>query len=287
MAKINLTAGRIEDFQCAPGKAQAFLWCAEVQGLAVRATTGSTRKRYIFESKVKGKTIRLTIGEVSVWNIATAQIEARRLQILIDQGKDPREVKANEEAAKEAEKLAKEKEAAALLMRNARESVTVAEAWDAYTKERTASIKDGKPEWGERHKAHHAYFAQAGGVKRKRGRRPNESETTRPGMLVPFMSLRLIDLDANIVSAWLKKEVAQAPTSAAKAFRFLRTFITWCTKNDEYSGIVHSDACHTESIKKLVPAPRTKKNDSLRRAQIRPWFEAVKKINNPVISVYL
>lgn len=287
MAKVKLTAGRIEDFQCASGKAQAFLWCTEVYGLAVRATAGSTRKRYIFESKVKGKTMRLTIGEVSVWSIDAAQIEARCLQILIDQGKDPREVKANEEAAKEAEKLAKEKEAAALLIQNVRESVTVAKAWGAYIKERNASIKDGKPEWGDRHKAHHAYFVQAGGVKRKRGRRPNESEMTRPGMLVPFMSMRLIDLDVSAVSAWLKKEVAQAPTSAAKAFRFLRAFITWCTKNDEYSAIVHSDACHTESIKRLVPAPRTKKNDSLRRAQIRPWFEAVKKINNPVISAYL
>jgi len=274
VAKVKLTAGRIEDFQCASGKAQAFLWCAEVHGLAVRATAGSTRKRYIFESKVKGKTMRLTIGEVNVWSINAAQIEARRLQILIDQGKDPREVKANEEAA-------------ALLMQNVRESVTVAEAWGAYIKERSASIKDGKPEWGDRHRAHHAYFVQAGGVKRKRGRRPNESETTRPGMLVPFMSMRLIDLDVYAVSAWLKKEVAQAPTSAAKAFRFLRAFITWCTKNDEYSAIVHSDSCHTESIKRLVPAPRTKKNDSLRRAQIRPWFEAVNKINNPVISAYL
>ncbi|PTQ86103.1 tyrosine-type recombinase/integrase [Nitrosomonas ureae] len=287
MAKVKLTAGRIENFQCATGKAQAFLWCAEVHGLAVRATAGSTRKRYIFESKVKGKTMRLTIGEVNIWSIDAAQIEARRLQILIDQGKDPREVKANEEAAKEAEKLAKEKEAAALFIQNVRESVTVAEAWDAYIKERSASIKDGKPEWGDRHKAHHAYFVKAGGVKRKRGRRPNESETTRPGMLVPFMSMRLIDLDVNTVSAWLKNEVAQAPTSAAKAFRFLRAFITWCAKNDDYSAIVHSDACHTESIKRLVPAPRTKKNDSLRRAQIRPWFEAVKNINNPVISAYL
>lgn len=287
VAKVKLTAKRIEDFQCPPGKAQAFLWCAEVQGLAIRATAGSLRKRYIFESKVKGKTMRLTIGETSVWSIDAAQIEARRLQTLIDQGKDPREVKANEEAANDAEKLAKKKEAAALLAQNARESVIVSEAWNAYVKERTASTKDGKPEWGDRHKAHHAYFVQPGGIKRTRGRRPNESETTRSGMLVPLMSMRLIDLDASAVSAWLKKEVARAPTSAAKAFRFLRTFLSWCTKKEEYSAIVHSDACHTESIKKLVPAPRAKKNDSLRRAQIRPWFEAVQRIRNPVIAAYL
>lgn len=287
MAKVKLTAGRIVNFQCNKGKKQAFLWCDEVPGLGVRATVGSDAKRYIFQSKVKGKSMRVTIGKVSVWSIDKAQIEARRLQILIDQGNDPRQVKADSESAKEVAKLIKEKEVTALAMQNTRESVTVAEAWSAYIKDRTASIKDGKPEWGDRHKAHHAYFVQAGGVKRGRGRRPNEPETTRPGMLVPLMSMRLIDLDESVVSAWLKKEVAQAPTSAAKAFRFLRTFLAWCAKKDEYSAIVHSDVCYTDFIKRLVPAPRTKKNDSLRRAQIRLWFEAVQRISNPVIAAYL
>jgi integrase len=37
----------------------------------------------------------------------------------------------------------------------------------------------------------------------------------------------------------------------------------------------------------LVPIPQTKKNDSLRRAQIRPWFESVQKIGNPVTASYL
>lgn len=79
MAKTKLTSGRIADFKCPTNKAQAFLWCAEVPGLAVRATPGSNRKRYVFESKVKGRTMRLTIGDVSVWSIANAQVEARRL----------------------------------------------------------------------------------------------------------------------------------------------------------------------------------------------------------------
>jgi len=89
MAKVKLTAGRIANFQCDEGKAQTFLWCDEVPGLAVRATQGSTRKRYIFESKVKQQTMRITIGDVSVWNITAAQSEARRLQVLIDNGNDP------------------------------------------------------------------------------------------------------------------------------------------------------------------------------------------------------
>jgi integrase len=40
-------------------------------------------------------------------------------------------------------------------------------------------------------------------------------------------------------------------------------------------------------VKKKVPGPKTKKNDSLRRAQVKPWFDAVRRIGNPVISAYL
>ena len=67
---------------------------------------------------------------------------------------------------------------------------------------------------------------QAGGNKRTRGRRPNESETARPGLLVPFMSMRLIDIDEEVVSTWLDKETSKAPTNTAKAFSVLRAFLT-------------------------------------------------------------
>lgn len=175
MAKTKLTSGRIADFKCPTNKAQAFLWCAEVPGLAVRATPGSNRKRYVFESKVKGRTMRLTIGDVSVWSIANAQVEARRLQTQIDQGKDPRQIKADIEAAQVAAKLAKEKEASSLIAKEARESVTVAEAWQAYVAERSASMKDGKPEWGDRHRTCHEYLTQPGGVKQTSGLRKGQT----------------------------------------------------------------------------------------------------------------
>ena len=46
-------------------------------------------------------------------------------------------------------------------------------------------------------------------------------------------------------------------------------------------------ACQSDDVKKRVPSPQTKKNDSLRPGQIKPWFEAVQKIGNPVIAAYL
>lgn len=102
-------------------------------------------------------------------------------------------------------------------------------------------------------------------------------------MLVPLMTMRLIDLDAKAIAAWLAKVIKQAPTSAAKAFRFLRAFLTWCAKQDSYRAAVHADACQSDDVRKKVPSPQIKKNDSLRRAQIKPWFEAVRKIGNPLL----
>jgi integrase len=281
MAKVKLTAGRIAKFHCEEGKTQSFLWCDEVPGLAVRAITGNaTNKRYIFQAKVNGKSMRVTIGKVDVWRIAGAQDEARRLQVLIDQGNDPRQVKADKQAAKDVAKAQREAQ-------QARETVTVADAWQSYIKDRSASMKDGKPEWGDKHKAHHYYFVQVGGVKRTRGRRPGEEDTTRPGILLPLMAMRLIDLDAKAISALVEKESKRAPTSTAQAFRALRAFLTWCGKQDAYSSTVHAEACNSDDVKKKVHTPKTKKNDSLRKAQIGAWFEYVQKIDNPVISAYL
>jgi integrase len=275
----NFTAERVAGFKCNPGKKQRIYWDGKTPGLGLRATAAGS-KSYIFETRLNGQTIRMTIGDPRNWKIADAQAEASRLKVMTDQGTDPRQVIADAIAAKEAK-------AAALVAKQARESVTVAEAWQVYVAERSASMKDGKPEWGEKHRACHVYFVQAGGKTRTSGRRPNEPKKTRPGVLLPLMTLRLIDLDADAVAAWLNKETAQAPAIARLAFSLLRSFVAWCAKHKTYSVAVHADACQSDDVKKRVPTPQTKKNDSLRRAQIKPWFEAVQKIGNPVIASYL
>ncbi len=275
----NFTAPRVAEFKCKPGKQQNIYWDGKTPGLGLRVTAAGS-KSYIFETKLNGKTIRMTIGDSRTWGIGKAQAEASRLKVMTDQGINPRDEAADAIAAKEAE-------AAAQREQEAREIVTVAEAWQVYVAERSAAKIDGKPVWGERHKAHHAYFVQAGGVKRKRGTRPGESKKTRPGVLVPLMNMRLAALDADALAAWLDKETKQAPTTAAQAFRALRAFLTWCAKHKTYSAAVQAGACQSDDVKNRVPSPKIKKDDSLRKAQIKPWFEAVKKIGNPVIAAYL
>ena len=155
MAKIRLTAGRIANFYCSDGKSQEFLWCDSVPGLAIRSTEGSDKKKYVFQAKVSGKSMRLTIGDVRAWSIEKGQEEARRLQVLIDQGHDPRQVKAELEAAREESVSARK-------LQQVRESITFGTVWNEYIEER-------KPQWSELHYRDHLTCMHTGGVERHDG----------------------------------------------------------------------------------------------------------------------
>ena len=102
MAKVAFTAGRVNGFKCPHDKAQAFLWDSTAKGLGLRATPAG-KPSYVFQAVYQDKTIRLTIGSPDVWTIPLAQEKARQLQRLIDEGQDPRSLKADA-LAKAAEK---------------------------------------------------------------------------------------------------------------------------------------------------------------------------------------
>jgi len=154
--RARFTAGRVERFKCEKGKPQSFLWDSAQAGLALRATAKGSRA-YVFQSRTKsGQTVRMTIGEPASWSIPEAQAEARRLQTLIDQGKDPR----SEKAALVAKHVA---ERAAAKVERQRMEVTGLDAWSAYCEER-------RPSWSELNYADNIAYASAGGVQRKRAK---------------------------------------------------------------------------------------------------------------------
>lgn len=266
MPRVKLTPGRIRGHICLDD-GQSFLWDSEVPGLAVRATTGS--KAFVFQGKLGGRSLRVTIGDVKAWGIDGAREEARRLQTLIDKGTDPRNDKA-ERVASEAAKRVELK----------RLDTTVGEAWTAYIAART-------PAWGARHLANHVALAKPGGEPRTRGRRPGEPAVTMPGPIFPLLSLSLPALNSAAVRAWLKPLAAKTPTQAAQAYRALRAFVAWAADPEsEYCPAVRADACKTDSVKKAVPATRAKK-DTLLRDQLPAWFAAVRSIGNPIIVAFL
>jgi len=270
MAKVKLTSGRIAEFQTESG--QAFLWDTDVPGLALRVTAAGT-KAFIFQSRIDGKTPRITIGDIRVWSIEDARIKAREWQTMIDEGKDPRQVKADVKTAEQAATDAKQQAIDDANEQARREAVTVGDAWKDYVAEASAK-------WSDRHKRDHANYAYQGGDDFKRGHGKRI-----PGVMAELMPIRLLDLTNDRLEAWLKKESLTRATSAAGAFRLLRAFFNWCKSQPRYAGLIAVSDVGRVARKTL---PKSKpKDDCLQREQLPAWFGAVRQIGNPVISAYL
>lgn len=280
MARVKLTVGRVREFSCEPGKPQSFLWDSDAPGLGVRATANGA-KSYIFQSKLASKTIRLTIGDVSAWTIEGilknpdghvvshgARDEARRLQVLISQGIDPRHAKAEQIAAAEAKRAAIE----AKRLDDQRRQVLVKTAWEAY-------IEARKGKWSPRHLADHLNLASLGGKSKK-------GNDLAPGALAGLMPLTLPDLTQKRVQKWLEWESSNRPTQAALAYRLLRAFLNWCEDEPEYAGLAEKDACTAKKTVEKLPEPSAK-SDCLQREQLPAWFANVRKLRSPIISTYL
>lgn len=264
--RTRLTPDRIRRFTCPPGKQQAFLSDTEAPRLSVRVTCNGARS-YVFEAKLNGRTIRITIGSPAHWDVETARIEAGRLSRLVDQGIDPRADAAERKTATEARRTAAERNAA-----------PASEAWAAYIAER-------KAKWSARHIADHEAMTQEGGALRTRGRR-SETDTVQSGALLALLSLSLAQIDAERVREWLRAEVAQRPTQAALAYRLLRAFLRWCSDRREWRSQIHADACAARLARDEMPTKRAR-DDCLQREQLKPWFAAVRAIRNPTIAAYL
>ena len=266
MKRENFTAERVAGFKCKPGKQQSIYWDGKTPGLGLRVTAAGS-KSYIFQTELHGKTIRMTIGDLRTWGIGQAQNEAARLKVMTDQGTDPRQVIADAIATKEAQ-------AAALVMQDARESVTLGMAWDEYLKAR-------KPFWGARHYDDHVDAMQAGGVKRTRSHK-----MTEPGTLASLATVRLVDLTTERVTEWAKVEGKKRPGRARLASRLLTVFLTWCAEYPAYREIVKSNPAKNKAAREILGKPQ-RKNDALQREQLPAWFAAAKQIGNPVLSAYL
>lgn len=261
-SRVKLTTDRIRKFTCPPGKSQAFLRDLLAPGLGVRATQGA--KSFIFQSKLKdGRTIRTTIGDCRTLDIDEAREAARQLQVVVDQGKDPRQEKRERTAAAVAQlEKARQTEAPAL------------NAWAHYSQAR-------RHHWGEAHAQSHDDMAKEGGEPLPKGKKG----TVQPGILRALLVLPLGQIDAPTVEAWLKVEAARRPTRARLAYSLLRAFLNWCAEVPEYRDHVHADACTSMVVRQEVPKKRARK-DVLLREQLGIWFAQVRQVHNPIVSAY-
>ena len=271
--RVRLTAGRVDAFTCPAGKSQAFLWDTEAPALALRVTpTG--RKTYVFESRLNGATLRLSIGTAADWPLEKARGEAQRLKVLVDSGTDPRELERQQQAAQAAERAA----AVAKVKADKVAAVTVGEVWADYLEKR-------RPFWGDLHYRDHIDKAKAGGL--PSGRRGGGKQLTKPGPLAALMPLALKDLDQAAIERWAANEGKTRASSARLAWRLLTVFLTWCAEQPEYAPLLpDKNPAKTKKAREALGKPGTK-SDVLQREQLAAWFSAVQQIQNPVISACL
>ena len=266
LTRVRLTAGRVAAFTCPSTKYQTFLWDKDTPTLAVRATpTG--RKTYIFESRLRGKTIRITIGTLRDWPIEQARLKAQSLKMLVDNGTDPRELD-REKAIVATAKAKAEKNA----------NLTVANAWEVYIEER-------RPHWGALHYRDHIDKSKAGGL--PSGKRGGGKLPTQPGPLASLMPLALKDLDQITIESWANKEGKKRPSSARLAWRLLTVFLTWCSEKSEYEVLLPAkNPAKTKKARESLGKAGVKA-DVLQREQLSVWFQAVQQLQNPTISTCL
>lgn len=271
--RVNLTAGRVEAFTCAPDKTQSFLWDTDTPTLALRVTpTG--RKTYVFESRLIGSTIRINIGTVADWPIKSARTEAQKLKMLVDGGVDPREVERDRRVAVTVKQAA----AVAKIEADKVAALTVSDVWNVYLAER-------RPFWGDLHYRDHIDKAKAGGL--PSGRRGGGRQLTKPGPLATLMLLPLKNLNQATIEEWAKKEGKTRAASARLAWRLLTVFLSWCAEQPVYADLLpNKNPAKTKKAREALGKAGIK-SDVLQKEQLAAWFTAVKQIQNPVISACL
>lgn len=274
MKRRKFTSLTIKGFQCERGKKQSIFSDQNTAGLGLRVTAAGN-KSYIFETKLHGKTLRITIGDIKSWSIREAQTEAARLKVLTDRGIDPRQQAAEQRAKHEADQaMAKNKEA------------LVSDAWAAYLahqkdKMKRSHIERGK-KWGDRHLKDHENLAQVGGVEKKRG-----NGLTKPGVLFPLLKMRMSDITADVLKEWQKREAETRANNARQGFEMFRAFWRWCASRPEFTVVIDPQALESKELRDEVPSRKSKRFDVLQRAHLPAWFSTVRNLSNPVSSAYL
>jgi integrase len=262
----DLTAGVIDRLSCPTDKAQIFLRDGKAPGLRVRVTAAGA-KSFVFEAKLHRQTVRRTIGDVRSWSIEQARTEARRMAVILDNGQDPREIERQRQ-----QKQAQAQSAAAA------QTLTLAEVWADYIEQR-------RPFWGALHYRDHVDKAKAGGL--PSGRRGGGKEPTKPGPLASLMACRMVDLTPERIEAWAALEGQTRASSARLAWRLLTVFLTWCSQQPAYAGLVpDKNPAKTQKAREALGKAGVKK-DVLQRGQLPAWFAAVQQLQNPTIAACL
>ncbi len=254
-SKFSFSTKRLEKL-ISPPKGQSIFWDAKTPGLGLRITKNGV-KSFILQSRLRGKTVRLTIGQFGTWDIQAAQVEARRLAVSIDRGIDPRIKNVKAVAAKEEPALS---------------------IWLEYIKQKEAR-------WSRRYYLDHLDMSRDGGELITRGLRPTQSNIKEAGFLRPLLNLPLNQITRELIISWIEKERDLRPLKTRLALAMLRAFVGWAADHSEHKTLI-IDRALCERLNQKLPTPKARR-DCLQKEQLKAWFQSVKQIQNQTISTYL
>lgn len=268
LTKDNLTKPRVQGFKCPPDKSQAFLWDAEVSGLAVRATPNG-KSSYVFQRNFRGRTVRIAIGKADAWTIPEARQKAREIQRQLDEGIDPVAAKRERVSAARAREE-----------RSRVEAVTVGEIWPLYL---SSGRPKGKAAFRPRYLRDLALMASPGGETKKRGQ-----GTTRPGPIHALFRKPLSELDEDCLLAWYRDQRLRGPEQAKRALMMFRGFLRWCASQPEYRGLARAaqESARADALTSELPAIK-RRTDAIEPSQVGRWWAEVTALPNLVVSTYL
>ncbi len=258
--KRRLTLAGIERFTLPEDRNEMVVWDTVAHHLGVRHRRGRS-PAFIFTCKFAGKTVRLSLGNVSSITLEQARKETARLNALVAQGIDPREDKRRRKAEEETARRERERAAA-----------TFGALWDDY-------IRANEERWSDHHRVDHERSMQEPGI-------PCRGRKTVAGVLWPLRTWKLAETAPQRLQEHFAKEAARRPTTTAKAFRHFRAALRWGRLQPDYEGLYDVERL-VAAAGKPVQKSATPKTDALQREQLAPWFRAVQVIPNPLHRAYL
>lgn len=261
--KIKLTTSKLNKLEPPQdGKNQIFYWDTETLGLSLRVTKDNHRA-YIFQSRVKDTSIRITIGNIKNWSLDEARIEARKLQRECDQGKDPRRLKKEEET-KNFENIS----------RLEKEKITFISVYNEY-------VEAKKVIWTEKTYYDALKLAKRSGQIKKVG-----VGLTKECLFESLLDVPLVSINTARLSEWLENENKTRKTSTAKAFRVLRACINWCQEHETYKYLIKPEVYKHSSVRdrvhKIIP-----RKQYIEPQNLTNWFKAVHEIDNVIHQALL
>ena len=245
----------------APSNGQKIYWDHKVSNLGVRVTKNGV-KAFVIQSRLFGKTLRLTIGSANRWTLQEARKEARRMLVLIDRGIDPRN---NEQLPREPRP------------ENSNANIRLLDIWTDY-------IDIKKSDWSPRYYQEHLDLSRNGGEIISKGRKPNMPAFKEVGFLRPLLNLKLDQLNPEVIHDWAREHATKRPTKTRLALSMFKAFINWMNTNSKYEVDI-TEKINFKSI--FGKQPQKIKIDCLQVEQLESWFIAVMGISNKIISAYL